>query len=69
VTAIPSSDPVVSTPKSRPAPQATPAPKDQSPAEVQDAARYGESVVRELLGASFIEEQPVAPRVVPRAEA
>jgi DNA polymerase-3 subunit gamma/tau len=27
--------------------------------------RYGESVVRELLGASFIEEQQVAPRVVP----
>jgi len=38
-------------------------------AAAQDAARYGESVVRELLGASFIEEQPVAPRVVPRAEA
>ena len=30
-------------------------------------ARYGESVVRELLGASFIEEQQVAPRVVPTA--
>ncbi|MBX3100326.1 MAG: DNA polymerase III subunit gamma and tau [Salinibacterium sp.] len=30
-------------------------------------ARYGESVVRELLGASFIEEQSVAPRVVPTA--
>ncbi|MGL4339375.1 MAG: DNA polymerase III subunit gamma and tau [Rhodoglobus sp.] len=28
-------------------------------------ARYGEAVVRELLGASFIEEQPVAPRAVP----
>ncbi len=28
--------------------------------------RYGESVVREILGASFIEEQTVAPRVVPR---
>ncbi|MDP3208971.1 MAG: hypothetical protein Q8M65_07465, partial [Rhodoglobus sp.] len=27
--------------------------------------RYGESVVRELLGASFIEEQESAPRVVP----
>ena len=69
VTAIPSSEPVASAPKSRPAPKAAPAPKDQSPAEAQDAARYGESVVRELLGASFIEEQPVAPRVVPRAEA
>ena len=30
--------------------------------------RYGESVVREMLGASFIEEQTVAPRVVPREE-
>ena len=69
VTAIPSSEPPASTPKSRPARQAPPAPRDQSPAQTQDAARYGESVVRELLGASFIEEQPVAPRVVPRAEA
>jgi len=32
------------------------------PGEVQ---RYGESVVREILGATFIEEEPVAPRVVP----
>jgi len=30
-----------------------------------DSARYGEAVVRELLGANFIEEQQVAPRVVP----
>jgi DNA polymerase III subunit gamma/tau len=30
-----------------------------------DSARYGESVVRQLLGATFIEEQAVAPRVVP----
>ncbi len=28
--------------------------------------RYGESVVREILGASFIEEQTIAPRVTPR---
>ena len=28
-------------------------------------ARYGEAVVRQLLGATFIEEQVVAPRVVP----
>ena len=33
-----------------------------------EPTRYGESVVRELLGASFIEEQSVAPRVVPRPE-
>jgi DNA polymerase-3 subunit gamma/tau len=32
-----------------------PAPKFQEP------QRYGESVVREILGASFIEEQPVQP--------
>jgi DNA polymerase-3 subunit gamma/tau len=32
-----------------------------------EAARYGESVVREILGASFIEEQPVVPRVMPLA--
>ena len=30
--------------------------------------RYGESVVREILGASFIEEQTVAPRVTPREQ-
>ena len=33
-----------------------------------DKARYGESVVREILGASFIEEQAVAPRVSPRID-
>ena len=33
-----------------------------------DKARYGESVVREILGASFIEEQAVAPRVTPRID-
>ena len=30
--------------------------------------RYGESVVREILGASFIEEQPYQPRVMPRGD-
>jgi DNA polymerase-3 subunit gamma/tau len=30
-------------------------------------ARYGESVVREILGANFIEEQPHNPRVTPGA--
>ena len=43
-------------------PKAAPQRPASSPA---DNSRYGESVVRELLGASFIEEQPVAPRVVP----
>jgi len=36
------------------------------PVPTADDARYGESVVREILGASFIEEQAVAPRVVPK---
>ncbi len=30
-------------------------------------SRYGEAVVREILGANFIEEQPHSPRVVPGA--
>ncbi len=33
-----------------------------------DKQRYGEAVVREILGASFIEEQSIAPRVVPREQ-
>jgi len=36
------------------------------PVPTAEDSRYGESVVREILGASFIEEQPVAPRVVPK---
>ncbi|MEO6944024.1 MAG: DNA polymerase III subunit gamma and tau, partial [Lacisediminihabitans sp.] len=44
--------------------EAAPAPKKrEKPAYEKD--RYGESVVREILGASFIEEQTVAPRVTP----
>jgi DNA polymerase-3 subunit gamma/tau len=39
---------------------AKPAPSDH------ESKRYGESVVREILSASFIEEQTVAPRVTPR---
>jgi DNA polymerase-3 subunit gamma/tau len=35
-------------------------------ASASESQRYGESVVREILGASFIEEQAVAPRVTPR---
>ena len=37
-----------------------------APASASESKRYGESVVREILGASFIEEQVVAPRVTPR---
>ena len=51
-------------------PPAAPAPAsataaEAAPAADHDSARYGEAVVRELLGANFIEEQQVAPRVVP----
>ena len=42
--------------------RAAPAPKASTD------GRYGEAVVREILGASFIEEQPHTPRVVPRPE-
>jgi DNA polymerase III subunit gamma/tau len=48
-------------PKAADAPTAAPT----KPAEPQ---RYGESVVREILGASFIEEQIVVPRVIPRSD-
>jgi DNA polymerase-3 subunit gamma/tau len=37
-----------------------------TPARSPEPQRYGESVVREILGASFIEEQSVVPRVTPR---
>ena len=40
-------------------------PSGSTPADKQ---RYGEAVVREILGASFIEEQAIAPRVVPREQ-
>jgi DNA polymerase-3 subunit gamma/tau len=29
-------------------------------------SRYGEAVVREILGAQFIEEETIAPRVTPQ---
>jgi DNA polymerase-3 subunit gamma/tau len=50
---------VVSQARTARAPQAAVAPAAEN-------SRYGESVVREILGASFIEEQAVAPRVVPK---
>ena len=44
-------------------------PKRAAPVATADGKqRYGESVVREILGASFIEEQTVAPRVAPREQ-
>ncbi|MGV8970265.1 MAG: hypothetical protein ACOH1J_07435, partial [Microbacteriaceae bacterium] len=62
VAAIPESEPPASAPR---APRAPRAPAQPSPEVSAENARYGESVVREILGASFIEEQAVAPRVVP----
>ena len=44
------------------------APQMITPKPDHDKRRYGESVVREILGASFIEELVVAPRVSPRAD-
>ncbi|MES2092730.1 MAG: DNA polymerase III subunit gamma and tau [Actinomycetota bacterium] len=50
------------------APEPAP-PKRPGPVATADGKeRYGESVVREILGASFIEEQAVAPRVAPREQ-
>jgi DNA polymerase-3 subunit gamma/tau len=56
----------------RAAPRTAPAKVSSAPAptaprrgQPQASARYGEAVVRELLGASFIEEQNLAPRDVP----
>ena len=51
------------------APAEPAAPKRPAPVATADGKqRYGESVVREILGASFIEEQAVAPRVAPREQ-
>jgi DNA polymerase-3 subunit gamma/tau len=45
----------------------TPRPAQAAGGGSVDRSRYGESVVREILGASFIEEQPHSPRVFPGA--
>jgi len=58
VAAIPESAPEV-------APRVSRAPE---PKPVSTDKRYGESVVREMLGASFIEEQPLKPRVIPTSQ-
>ncbi|MBC7724917.1 MAG: DNA polymerase III subunit gamma and tau [Burkholderiaceae bacterium] len=79
----PDDSPIVGTtrpdaPRGAQAPQAAPAPPTtpqatRPPARAAtgvtfDKQRYGESVVREILGASFIEELAVVPRVIPRGE-
>ncbi|RZT60697.1 DNA polymerase-3 subunit gamma/tau [Microcella alkaliphila] len=48
------------------APAAPPPPSVPHPAEASGRQRYGEAVVRELLGARFIAEEPIAPVVVPQ---
>jgi DNA polymerase III subunit gamma/tau len=58
VTAIPGAEPA----------QAPRAAVVKEPVKDEGPERYGESVVREMLGASFIEEQPLKPRVVPTAQ-
>jgi DNA polymerase-3 subunit gamma/tau len=47
-------------------PTEAPRPSLSAAAAKIDKSRYGESVVRELLNATFIEEQQVAPRVTPQ---
>jgi DNA polymerase-3 subunit gamma/tau len=63
---------VAAIPQSEEPPASAPAPRvarvQSAPAPPAGPQRYGESVVREILGASFIEEQPVTPRVTPRID-
>jgi DNA polymerase-3 subunit gamma/tau len=49
-----------------PAPKPEPEPEASAPATTTEGkARYGEAVVREILGASFIEEQSLRPASAP----
>ncbi|RFA22825.1 DNA polymerase III subunit gamma and tau [Subtercola boreus] len=52
----------------RPAPPNRSAAPDRPVPQFGEKQRYGEAVVREILGASFIEERPVAPRPAPNRE-
>jgi DNA polymerase-3 subunit gamma/tau len=65
VAEIPGSAEPEPAPSTRPTPAAKAAAAAAAP-KSSEPQRYGESVVREILGASFIEEQAVAPRVTPR---
>jgi DNA polymerase-3 subunit gamma/tau len=58
-------EPTRSTPAAKTATVKTSTAKTGEP-NASEPQRYGESVVREILGASFIEEQAIAPRVTPR---
>ena len=46
----------------RPAPASRPVTRTTRSATADGRQRYGEAVVREILGAQFIEEQPHTPR-------
>jgi DNA polymerase III subunit gamma/tau len=59
---------VASIPGAEPPPEPERIVSDAAPEKDAGPERYGESVVREMLGASFIEEQPLKPRVVPTAQ-
>ncbi|MBB5633526.1 DNA polymerase-3 subunit gamma/tau [Cryobacterium mesophilum] len=63
----PVSSPVEPVETAAPAPAAKPKPESKIPSGGKQ--RYGEAVVREILGANFIEEQAIAPRVTPTSEA
>ncbi len=54
----PSSSPAPAAPEPEPAAAAVP-----HPAEIDGRQRYGEAVVREVLGATFLTEEPIAPLV------
>lgn len=81
VAAIPQSEPspqddARDEPKSESGPKSKPEPAARAEAAQSKAKnpagakqRYGEAVVREILGANFIEEKTVAPRVTPTQEA
>jgi len=65
VAAIPPSAPTEAELRAQSAAARKPVVKEE-PAPTTESVRYGEAVVREILGATFIEEQVVAPRVVPK---
>ncbi|MCU1481361.1 MAG: polymerase subunit gamma/tau [Subtercola sp.] len=69
-TAAPRATPASTTPARTPPANTAPATKPavaRSVPQFGEKQRYGEAVVREILGASFVEERPVAPRAAPGA--
>ncbi|MDF2443958.1 MAG: polymerase subunit gamma/tau [Subtercola sp.] len=64
----PTSTPPTSTPPAAMGRAGRPAASDRPVPRFGEKQRYGEAVVREILGASFIEERPVVPRRAPERE-